>query len=423
MDESTGNIQSLTINSNSNKKEIRIGVLGNVDSGKTTLISVIAHKILDNGRGLARQKVLKHNHEKESGRTSSITHTYYNSDNRIISFVDLAGHEKYYKTTIFGANCCSLDYVILLVGANMGVSLMTREHFLLTLILKLPFTFIITKVDLAPENILKQTLGDIKILLNKYKPKHKMVSIDKNNIDTLSKSMYKTSLENSVPIIQISNTTGLNIDLLTNYLKSLEVYRDWDLQKNELVSFTIEDTYQVTGVGFVVTGTLTSGVIKKGAKFMIGPINGNFVEVVVKSMHNNYQSFIDVLEAGCSGCLCVKSLEKRVVLRKDNVKRGMHILDKNNDQFTCRQFEAKIKILHHPTTIKKNYESIIHCGPIRQSARIIHIDKDLLRTGDQSRVIFRFKIRPECIKINRQIMFREGKTKGIGVVTKLLESQ
>ena len=101
------------------RNQLRVGVLGNVDSGKTTLISVISHNILDNGRGLARKKVLRHNHEQETGRTSSITHTYYRTDNeRIISFIDLAGHEKYYKTTIFGANCCSLDYIVVLVGAN-----------------------------------------------------------------------------------------------------------------------------------------------------------------------------------------------------------------------------------------------------------------------------------------------------------------
>ena len=62
----------------------------------------------------------------------------------------------------------------------------------------------------------------------------------------------------------------------------------------------------------------------------------------------------------------------------------------------------------------------MHCGAIRQSAKIIDIDKNLLRTGDQSIVKFEFKTRPEFIQLNRQIMFREGKTKGIGVVTKLI---
>ena len=80
-------------------KDRRIGVLGNVDSGKTTIISVLSNNGLDNGRGLARKKILKHNHEQESGRTSCITHVYNKiSDDLTISFVDLAGHEKYYKT-------------------------------------------------------------------------------------------------------------------------------------------------------------------------------------------------------------------------------------------------------------------------------------------------------------------------------------
>ena len=57
-------------------KEIRIAVLGNVDSAKTTLVSTITNKILDDGRGLARSKVFKHQHEKDTGRTSSISFRY-----------------------------------------------------------------------------------------------------------------------------------------------------------------------------------------------------------------------------------------------------------------------------------------------------------------------------------------------------------
>ena len=39
-------------------EEIRIAVLGNVDSAKSTLISTITNKILDDGRGSARKKFL-----------------------------------------------------------------------------------------------------------------------------------------------------------------------------------------------------------------------------------------------------------------------------------------------------------------------------------------------------------------------------
>lgn len=37
--------------------EIRVAVIGNVDSGKSTLVGVLTRGMLDDGRGLARSKV------------------------------------------------------------------------------------------------------------------------------------------------------------------------------------------------------------------------------------------------------------------------------------------------------------------------------------------------------------------------------
>ena len=47
-------------------------MVGNVDAGKSTLLGVLTHGELDNGRGFARQKLFRHKHEMESGRTSSV---------------------------------------------------------------------------------------------------------------------------------------------------------------------------------------------------------------------------------------------------------------------------------------------------------------------------------------------------------------
>lgn len=47
-------------------------MVGNVDAGKSTLLGVLTHGELDNGRGLARLKLFRHKHEMESGRTSSV---------------------------------------------------------------------------------------------------------------------------------------------------------------------------------------------------------------------------------------------------------------------------------------------------------------------------------------------------------------
>ena len=54
--------------------DIRIAVVGNVDAGKSTLLGVLTHGELDNGRGLSRLKLFKHQHEIDSGRTSSVSH-------------------------------------------------------------------------------------------------------------------------------------------------------------------------------------------------------------------------------------------------------------------------------------------------------------------------------------------------------------
>ena len=42
------------------------------------------------------------------------------------------------------------DYAMLVVGANMGISRMTKEHLGITLALGVPIFFVITKIDIAP---------------------------------------------------------------------------------------------------------------------------------------------------------------------------------------------------------------------------------------------------------------------------------
>jgi GTPase len=56
-----------------NSQNVKIAVIGNVDSGKSTLVGVLTKGENDDGRGSARTKVLNYKHEQESGRTSSMT--------------------------------------------------------------------------------------------------------------------------------------------------------------------------------------------------------------------------------------------------------------------------------------------------------------------------------------------------------------
>lgn len=131
-------------------------MVGNVDAGKSTLLGVLTHDELDNGRGLSRQKLFRHKHEAETGRTSSVGNdilgfdsvgkvsTFYSiffhvlisilmllisgnvvnkpehgsldwvkiceKSSKIITFIDLAGHERYLKTTVFGMTGHAPDF-------------------------------------------------------------------------------------------------------------------------------------------------------------------------------------------------------------------------------------------------------------------------------------------------------------------------
>ena len=41
------------------------------------------------------------------------------------------------------------DYVLIVIGANFGLNKMTKEHLGIALALKIPFFFVITKVDMV----------------------------------------------------------------------------------------------------------------------------------------------------------------------------------------------------------------------------------------------------------------------------------
>lgn len=80
------------------------------------------------------------------------------------------------------------------------------------------------------------------------------------------------------------------------------------------------------------------------------------------------------------------------------------------------EFDAEIAILTHATTIQPRYQAVIHCEIVRQAARVVAMDKERLRSGDRATVRFRFLQHPEYLTANTRFVFREGRTKGIGMV-------
>lgn len=62
---------------------------------------------------------------------------------------------------------------------------------------------------------------------------------------------------------------------------------------------------------------------------------------------------------------------------------------------------------------------VVHCGSTRQTATILSMNMDHLRTGDKASCLFRFIKNPEYIRPDTRMVFREGRTKAIGTITKV----
>lgn len=59
---------------------------------------------------------------------------------------------------MFGLVGLMPDYSMIVVGANMGVSRMTREHLGISLALGIPVFIVVTKVDIAPKQVFDETI-------------------------------------------------------------------------------------------------------------------------------------------------------------------------------------------------------------------------------------------------------------------------
>ena len=409
-----------TIKPENIKPEIRIGVLGNVDSGKSSTIGVITKNILDDGKGYARSLVMKHPHEKETGRTSDVSQLYIQNEGCVIDFIDLAGHEKYLKTTMHGISGYLIDYALIVINANTGIQKMTREHLGLVLSMKIPIIVIYTKIDIAPKNVIKENLNCIDEFFKKRTKTKRINIITDNNFEEKTSEIldnYHKNIFSSVPLFSISNVSGSGVDNMKKFIHSLPELNDYTDRYDKSTNFIIDRKYIVSGIGLVISGVLKYGTIKKGDVLYLGPIDNKYIKVNIRSIHNNFRENIDQLYAGQGGCLNIKTVNTKDIVKRKTIRKGARLV---SQCATYKRFTSKVKILHHPTTITNKYQPTIHCGPVSQCARIIKMNKEYLRSHDEAEITFEFMYRPEIIEKGCNFVFREGLTKGIGVINEII---
>lgn len=108
-------------------------MVGNVYAGKSSLIGTLVSDTLDDGRGAARSRIMKHQHKLDSGRTSTSVTQLLGLDEscntvvptsiannacadvvlrsqRLISLMGLASNEEYLRTTFAGVSRGTADF-------------------------------------------------------------------------------------------------------------------------------------------------------------------------------------------------------------------------------------------------------------------------------------------------------------------------
>ena len=306
---------------------------------------------------------------------------------------------------------------------------MTKEHLALTISLAIPLLIIVTKVDQTPADVKENTLRQLSKIL-KSTPRIPIVIRTLAEACTVMKGFVGNTM---APIFQISNLTGEGMETLKRFLALLPA-KTKAVQASTSTEFCVTETYIVAGVGTVVAGTLLCGTIKVGDNLLLGPdTTGAFTRTTIKGIQKKKVN-CDMVSATTACSLALKKIKKNQI-KKGTVLVNSAMCARVSECGACREFEADVLVLFHSTTITCKYQAMLHCGVIRQTVKIVSIltpTEDngnntegeritgVLRTGDRRRVRFRFLWCPEWIKVGQRLLFREGRTKGVGKVTRVI---
>jgi len=259
-----------------NYKEVRILLLGDTDTGKSTFIAnLIKNKLDINGN--AKNYVYNHKHELVSGNTSSINYYPLIFDNTKYLFFDTPGNKRYIKTLLKMIQ--SIDYNLVLYFPNFDER--TWEY----------------------EKLFYQYFEMRKIPI-------KLVNI------------YK-----KLPILNNDFTYDINELIKKNDLiKKINSFKIEDDSCSHNLKFNILQTCYNNELGWLLSGFLKSGKMNVGDELFWY----SFVKLKVKilSLHDSISSRISINEKR-TFTICIKILDNNDFIDSSNLKYGF-ISNKSN---------------------------------------------------------------------------------------------
>lgn len=215
---------------------------GHVDHGKTSLL-----------RALTGTDTTHLPEEKKRGLTIDLGYAYLPTEQGILGFIDVPGHQRFLSNMLAGLG--GVDYALLIISAEEGIKPQTIEHF--SILQQLNFkqiSVIITKADRVNDLQCQSLIAQIKTRF--------------------------TPLADA-PFFITSAHSSQGIENLKQHLISINRQHSQTEAYTRPFRYAIDRVFTVRGAGLVVTGTAIGGTVSIGDTLWLS--NGESVRV--KQIH------------------------------------------------------------------------------------------------------------------------------------------
>ncbi|HWF50179.1 MAG TPA: selenocysteine-specific translation elongation factor [Solirubrobacteraceae bacterium] len=327
---------------------LTVGTAGHIDHGKTALVEALT--------GVDTDRLPE---EKERGITIALGFApLILPSGRVLSLVDVPGHERLLRVMVSGAS--GIDLFLLVVAADDGVMPQTIEHLRVLEALDVRRGVVaVTKSDLADPEL---AMAEVAELLP----------------DTT--------------IIACSARTGAGLPELAAALERTAAHTPSRAADTRPAVLHVDRVFTIRGAGTVVTGTLWSGVIRRGERLTLFP-GERAARVRGVQVHDRA---VEAAAAGQRVAVNLAGLERRAV------SRGDVLADPGAPVTLTHRLEVRLTL---DEALRDRERVQLHHGTRATPARAIRLDEDLwqLRTerpliaADGDRVVVRRIAPPDTL--------------------------
>jgi len=225
----------------SNTTNINCGVLGHIDSGKTSICRVLSQIT-------STASLDKHPQSRERGITLDLGFSSFmlpqcgdHLSSTQVTLIDCPGHASLIRTVLGGARI--MDLCLLIIDAQKGFQVQTAECLVIAEIVTSRLVVVVNKIDLIDKDQMSKFKSDME--------------------KRLRSTLLKTSFRDRTPIVFISTQCMDGVTAVSEAIQ--EIFKDRPPRDPKgPLHIAYDHAFSIKGQGTVLTGTVLSGSIKRG---------------------------------------------------------------------------------------------------------------------------------------------------------------